>query len=132
MASIHNCRPPKSEGSRIPLSLPQGEVLHAPRISSDWRFSCGSLPARLQVAERTTSTGVARFSGRRKQPRVELTDRLEESRFIAWQLYGFLAGGSRERLELWQFYGRCTRRTEQTRWAKNALGHSREPPAANR
>ena len=58
-------------------------------------------------------------------PRVERTDRLEGSRFIAWQLFGFLAGGSRERLELWQFYGRCTRRTEQTRWAKNALGHSR-------
>jgi hypothetical protein len=38
-------------------------------------------------------------------PRVERTERLEGSRFIAWQLYRLLAGGSRERLELWQFYG---------------------------
>jgi hypothetical protein len=33
------------------------------------------------------------------------TERLEGSRFVAWQLYGLVAGGSRERLEVWQFYG---------------------------
>jgi hypothetical protein len=38
-------------------------------------------------------------------PRVERSERLEGSRFVAWQLYGLLAGGSRERLEVWQFYG---------------------------
>jgi hypothetical protein len=37
--------------------------------------------------------------------RVERTERLEGSRFVAWQLYGLLAGGSRERLEVWQFDG---------------------------
>ena len=31
--------------------------------------------------------------------------RLEGSRFAAWQLYRLAAGGSRERLEVWQFYG---------------------------
>ena len=30
---------------------------------------------------------------------------LEGSRFAAWQLYDLAAGGSRERLEVWQFYG---------------------------
>jgi hypothetical protein len=35
--------------------------------------------------------------------RVERTKRLEGSRFVAWQLYGLVAGGSRERLELRQF-----------------------------
>jgi hypothetical protein len=54
-------------------------------------------------------------------PRVERTDRLEGSRFLAWQLFGFLAGGSRQRLELWQFYGRCTparnrRAGQKMRW----------------
>jgi hypothetical protein len=34
---------------------------------------------------------------------VERTERLEGSRFVACQLYGLLAGGSRERLEVWQF-----------------------------
>ena len=38
-------------------------------------------------------------------PRVERTKRLEGSRFVAWQLYGLAAGGSRERLEVRQFYG---------------------------
>jgi hypothetical protein len=38
-------------------------------------------------------------------PRVERTKRLEGSRFVAWQLDGFAASGSRERLEVWQFYG---------------------------
>jgi len=37
-------------------------------------------------------------------PRVERTGRLEGSRFVAWQLYGLVASGSRERLEVWQFY----------------------------
>jgi hypothetical protein len=36
--------------------------------------------------------------------RSALTQRLEGSRFVGWQLYGLLAGGSRERLEVWQFY----------------------------
>ena len=31
--------------------------------------------------------------------------RLEGSRFVAWQLYGLAAGGSRERLDVRQFYG---------------------------
>jgi hypothetical protein len=31
---------------------------------------------------------------------------LEGSRFVSWQLFGLVAGGSRERLEVWQFYGR--------------------------
>jgi hypothetical protein len=38
-------------------------------------------------------------------PRVERSEGLEGSRFIVWQLYGSLAGGSRECLEVWQFYG---------------------------
>ena len=29
-----------------------------------------------------------------------MPERLEGSRFVAWQLYGLLAGGSRERLEV--------------------------------
>jgi hypothetical protein len=38
--------------------------------------------------------------------RVERTEeRLEGSRFVAWQLYGLVAGGSRERLEVRQLYG---------------------------
>jgi hypothetical protein len=46
-------------------------------------------------------------------PRVERTERLEGSRFVASQLYGLRAGGSRERLEVWQVYGLvCIRRTE--------------------
>jgi len=56
------------------------------------------------------------------RPRVERTERLEGSRFVAWQLYGLLAGGSRERLEVWQFYGSVIRPTEQTRWAKHCVG----------
>ena len=35
--------------------------------------------------------------------RVERTQRLEGSRFVVWQLIGLVAGGSRERLEMWQF-----------------------------
>jgi len=37
--------------------------------------------------------------------RVERTERLEGSRFVALQLYRFAASGSRECLEVWQFYG---------------------------
>ena len=37
--------------------------------------------------------------------RVERPERLEGSRFVALQLYRLAAGGSRERLEVWQFYG---------------------------
>jgi hypothetical protein len=29
---------------------------------------------------------------------------MQGSRFIMWQLYRLLAGGSRERLDVWQFY----------------------------
>ena len=39
-------------------------------------------------------------------PRMERIERLEGSRFEAWQLYRVVAGGSRERLEVWEFYGR--------------------------
>jgi hypothetical protein len=34
-----------------------------------------------------------------------VTPRLEGSRFVAWQLYRLAAGGSRERLDVRQFYG---------------------------
>ena len=65
--------------------------------------------------------------------RVERTKRLEGSRFVAWQLYGLAAGGSRERLEAWQFYGPL-----YPGQAIDAMGKtlrwviSREPPASNR
>jgi len=36
---------------------------------------------------------------------VEWPERLEGSRFTRWQLYRLAAGGSRERLEVRQFYG---------------------------
>jgi hypothetical protein len=66
-------------------------------------------------------------------PRVERTERLEGSRFVAWQLYGLLAGGSRERLEVWQFYGPFVSDAPNRRDGQNlALGLSREPPATNR
>jgi len=65
--------------------------------------------------------------------RVERTERLEGSRFVAWQLYGLVAGGSRERLEAWQFYGAgCVSAAPNRRDGQNiALGNSREPPATN-
>jgi hypothetical protein len=66
-------------------------------------------------------------------PRVERSERLEGSRFVAWQLYRLLAGGSRERLEVWQFYGPVVFAARNRRDGQNnALGHSREPPATNR
>jgi hypothetical protein len=37
--------------------------------------------------------------------RCAIAQRLEGSRFVAWELYGLAAGGSRERLEVRQFYG---------------------------
>ncbi|HXM03351.1 MAG TPA: hypothetical protein VN939_12155, partial [Chthoniobacterales bacterium] len=41
-----------------------------------------------------------------KDPRADRKPTaLEGSRFARWQLYGLAAGGSRERLEVWQFYG---------------------------
>ena len=36
--------------------------------------------------------------------RIERPASLEGSRFVTWQLYGLPTGGSRERLEVWQFY----------------------------
>jgi hypothetical protein len=66
-------------------------------------------------------------------PRVERTERLEGSRFVAWRLYGLLAGGSRERLEVWQFYGPIVSAASNRGDGRNIpLGHSREPPATNR
>jgi hypothetical protein len=66
-------------------------------------------------------------------PRVERTERLEGSRFVARQLYRLPAGGSRERLEVWQFYGPVVYATPNRRDGQNiALGNSREPPATNR
>ena len=54
------------------------------------------------------------------------------SRFVAWQLYGLVAGGSRERLEMWQFYGPVLSAAPNRRDGQDiALGNSREPPAAN-
>jgi len=42
-------------------------------------------------------------------------------------------GGSRERLEVWQFYGPAVFGVRNRRAGQNlALGHSREPPATNR
>jgi hypothetical protein len=58
---------------------------------------------------------------------------LEGSRFTIWQLYGLLAGGSRERLEVWQFYEPFVSAARNRRAGQNiSLGHSREPPATNR
>jgi hypothetical protein len=55
--------------------------------------------------------------------RVERTQRLEGSRFVAWQLYGLVAGRlpgtSRGVAVLW---AGCTRRTEQKRWVKHCVG----------
>jgi hypothetical protein len=60
------------------------------------------------------------------------TERLEGSRFVAWQLYGLIAGGSRERPEVWQFYGPLLAAARNRRNGQDiALGHSREPPATN-
>src|ERR1700683_2652480 len=62
--------------------------------------------------------------------RVERAERLEGSRFVAGQLYGSVAGGSRERLEVWQFYRPVVSAPRNRRDGQNiALGHSREPPA---
>jgi hypothetical protein len=67
------------------------------------------------------------------EQRIERNERLEGSRFVAWRLYGSVAGGSRERLEVWQFYRPIVSFARSRRDGQNiALGHSREPPAANR
>ena len=65
-------------------------------------------------------------------PPVERTERLEGSRFVAWQLYGLvirrLPGTFRGLAVLWAVVGAARNR----RAGQNiALGHSREPPAAN-
>jgi hypothetical protein len=59
--------------------------------------------------------------------------RLEGSRFVALQLYRLAAGGSRERLDVRQFYGPLYPRNRIEAMGKNiALSHSREQPASNR
>jgi hypothetical protein len=66
-------------------------------------------------------------------PRVERTERLEGSRFTRWQLYGLLAGGSRERLDVRQFYGPVVSAARNRRDGQNIVrGHSREPPVFTR
>jgi hypothetical protein len=77
--------------------------------------------------------GIAhRVAGVANTLRGERPKRLEGSRFMRWQLYGLLAGGSRERLEVWQFYGPVVSTARSRGHGQNiALGHSREPPAAN-
>jgi hypothetical protein len=58
-----------------------------------------------------------------------IAQRLEGSRFVAWQLYGLAAGGSRESLEVLQFYGPLYPSNTTRRDGQNiALGYSREPP----
>jgi hypothetical protein len=45
---------------------------------------------------------------------------------------GLLAGGSRERLEVWQFCGPVVSAVRNRRDGQNiALGNSREPPPTN-
>jgi hypothetical protein len=57
--------------------------------------------------------------------------RLEGSRFVARLLYGLVAGGSRERLEVWQFCWPVASAARSRRDGQNiALGNSREPLAA--
>jgi hypothetical protein len=64
--------------------------------------------------------------------RFERTELLEGSRFVAWQLYGLVAGGSRERLKVRQFYAPVVAAARNRRDGQNiALGHSREPPATS-
>jgi hypothetical protein len=60
--------------------------------------------------ERTQSLERSQTSPRRLKlptsPRRYNSGRLRRAgRFLAWQLYRLLAGGSRECLEVWQFYG---------------------------
>jgi len=65
--------------------------------------------------------------------RCAIAQRLEGSRFVAWQLYRLAAGGSRERLEVRQLYGPLYPHNTTRRDGQNiALGYSREPPASNR
>jgi hypothetical protein len=80
--------------------------------------------------EKDLSVYVCRVANTR---RVERTERLEGSRFVRWQLYQMAAGGSRERLEVWQFYGPAVSAARYRGDGQNiALGNSREPPAACR
>jgi hypothetical protein len=62
LASFHDCRPPRAEGSRIPLALIAADMFQVWRPLSDWCRSCGSLTA-LQATERITSTGWHGFRG---------------------------------------------------------------------
>jgi hypothetical protein len=97
--------------------------------------ACCELPTRSGLkVERTLERKICRPYRRvANKPRVERTKRLEGSRFAAWQLYRLAAGGSRERLEVWQFCGPVVSAARYRRDGQNiALGHSREPPAANR
>jgi hypothetical protein len=65
-------------------------------------------------------------------PPVERTERLEGSRFVAWQLYGLvsrrLPGTSRGVAVLWAVVSAAPNRRDGQNLA---LGNSREPPAAN-
>jgi hypothetical protein len=58
--------------------------------------------------------------------------RLEGSRFTRWQLYRLAAGGSRERLDVRQFYGPLYPQQNRRDGQNIAMSHSREPPASNR
>jgi len=66
-------------------------------------------------------------------PQVERTERLEGSRFVAWQLYGVasrrLPGMSRGVAVLWAVVSTAQNRRDGQ---DIALGRSREPPATNR
>jgi hypothetical protein len=58
---------------------------------------------------------------------------LEGSRFVALQLYRLAAGGSRERVDVRQFYRAVVSLQQNRRDGQNVeLSHSREPPASNR
>jgi hypothetical protein len=74
------------------------DLLRRSKIFIAMRTSNSEMPERLKD-ERKEHRRVV------NTPRVERTERLEGSRFVAWQLYGLLAGGSRERLDVRQFYG---------------------------
>jgi hypothetical protein len=62
--------------------------------------------------------------------------RLKRHEFSRWRTprpESSTTGGSRERLEMWQFYGPVVSAARNRRDGQNiAVGNSREPPAANR
>ena len=89
--------------------------------------------ASFEDEDKTKSETPERLKDEANPLRIERPERLEGSRFVAWQLYGLAAGGSRERLEVWQFYGPVLSLQQNRRDGKNiALSRSREPPAINR